>query len=507
MIKKRFVIRLILSLLLTNTAAVVVVAQADLPLKPEIERVSIDSTNGMTHIAWKASQSPGIIGYKVYTLDITTSPVTGFLLDSLPGNVLSYGYLRTEPGAPYYTVTAISSTGESLLSGDYHRPVELVVRYDSCNSTMKLNWEHYVGWEESLNGYRIYMKRYATGTGAQTDFVLLATNRADETSYTHQQVEENWYHEYVVEAFDNQDTRSTSNRTAYFTYMPSPPAFVSMDYVTVLDENTVELSISADISGEINDFLLSRSPSPQGVFVPVQTLQDLSDSNIHLTDNLATLGEQFYYKVEAMNSCFHPVKASNLGNNILVQGRIDGSVVRLDWSPYMDFPTGVASYSVFRKNAYDEYVLAATLGPDQLSYTENLGTTGNGTTEGAVSYVIEARESGSNPLGITGVSRSNEVQVNVETRMFLPNAFTPNDDGRNDHFVPVIDFIPESYRMFIYDRTGEVLFHSTDPLIGWDGSVNGSGKAREGVYVYHIEYRSHNGMRQVATGNVTLVYP
>jgi gliding motility-associated-like protein len=121
--------------------------------------------------------------------------------------------------------------------------------------------------------------------------------------------------------------------------------------------------------------------------------------------------------------------------------------------------------------------------------------------------VIEAREMGTNPLGISGISRSNEVVVNIETRMYLPNAFTPNFDGRNDFFAPVVDFIPEEYRMFIYDRTGKILFSTTDPLTGWDGSINGSGQAREGVYVYHIEYLSYNGTRQIATGNLTLVYP
>ncbi|MDF1571297.1 MAG: gliding motility-associated C-terminal domain-containing protein [Bacteroidales bacterium] len=518
MIRIRFFIRLLLSVLLICSAAEHVMAQADLPQKPEIQRITIDSTSGMTHIEWDASPSPGIIGYVIYTLDITTSQVTGYYLDSLAGDVLAYSYLETAPGTPYYTVTAVNDKGKSLLGGDYHRPVELEIRYDSCSSSMELEWEEYVGWEEYLNGYRIYMKSYAKEAvdpadgydkkqGVQSEFTLLSTNRAGETTFTHEMVDENRYYEYVVEAFNNQDTRSTSNRKTYFTYMPAPPEFVSLDYVSVLDESTVELSLSADITGKINDFLVSRSASPEGVFTPVRTLLNLSESNVHLTDNFATRGKQFYYRVEALNSCFHPVKTSNPGNNILVHGKADESVVRLDWNPYTGFPGGVASYSVFRKNGYGEQELIATVSADQLNYTENIRISGDWHSEGALKYVVEAQENGSNPLGITGVSRSNEVQVDIETRMYLPNAFTPNDDTRNDFFAPVIDFIPEEFRMFIYDRTGEILFRSTDPLIGWDGSIHGSGKAREGVYVYHIEYLSFNGTRQIATGNVTLVYP
>ncbi len=516
MTNRRHILYIALIALLMHSAAIMVIAQPELPEKPEILRVTVDSTDGRTYVEWEASASPGIIGYKVYTLDITTYPVTGFLLDSLPGDRFAFNYLNKAHGAPYYTVTAVSEEGESLLSGNYHKPVSLEISYDSCSNKMELEWEEYVGWETKLNGYRIYAKNYlpdtcdcddAGGPADDNGFVEIAVNRADELSFAHEPVDENRYYEYVVEAFDNQGSRSTSNRVQYFTYMPAPPGFISLDYVTVLDESTIELSISADITGEINDFLVSRSTSPQGTYTPVQTLLDLNEANIHITDDVVTQGQMFYYKAEALNSCFHPVKSSNTGNNILVRGTADESVVRLDWQPYEYFPSSVESYAVYRKNRYGEQELIATVTPDTRSYSENIRNSGDRNIEGAVEYVVEAWESGTNPLGISGISRSNAVVVNIETRMYLPNAFTPNNDGRNDYFAPVIDFIPEEYNMFIYDRTGKVLYRTTDPLAGWDGSINGSGKAREGVYVYHIEYLSYNGTRQIATGNLTLIYP
>lgn len=507
---------MILSFLLLQTGAVIALAQPDPPVKPQMHRVSIDSTSGHTLLEWAASPSPGILGYKVYTLDITTNPVTGYLLDSLPGDALSYNYLETAPGIPYYTVTAVNDNGESLLSGNFHKPVELELRYDSCGSAMELDWEKYVGWGENLNGYVVYAKSYAedcdcedkkTMQDGQYDFVPIDTLMAGEHSYTHQNVDENMHYEYVVEAFDNQNVKSTSNRLAYFTYMPAPPEFISLDYVSVLDERTVEISISADLSGAINDFLVSRSTSPEGIFTPVQTLLDVTEPTVQITDDVVTQGQRFYYRVEALNSCYQPVKTSNLGNNILARGNAEESLVHLEWNSYEEFARGVASYTVFRSNGYGEMERIATTPPGTLSFTENIRNSGERNIEGAVKYLVEARENGTNPLGIKGVSRSNEVVVNIETRMYLPNAFTPNKDGRNDYFAPVLDFIPEEYRMFIYDRTGKILFRSLDPLVGWDGSVNGSGKAREGVYVYHIEYLSYNGTRQIATGNVTLVYP
>ena len=90
--------------------------------------------------------------------------------------------------------------------------------------------------------------------------------------------------------------------------------------------------------------------------------------------------------------------------------------------------------------------------------------------------------------------------------MWMPNAFSP-DGHSNNRFHPVMDFIPKDFKMLIFDRTGKVLFHTTDPSYegGWDGTMNGSGRAREGVYIYHVTYLSYNGVRRELTGNLTLV--
>jgi gliding motility-associated-like protein len=68
----------------------------------------------------------------------------------------------------------------------------------------------------------------------------------------------------------------------------------------------------------------------------------------------------------------------------------------------------------------------------------------------------------------------------------LPNVFTPNGDGINDLFTPL-----EPYRYVkdidinIYNRWGQLLFHTTDPNINWNGKVNNSGgECPDGVYYY-----------------------
>lgn len=66
----------------------------------------------------------------------------------------------------------------------------------------------------------------------------------------------------------------------------------------------------------------------------------------------------------------------------------------------------------------------------------------------------------------------------------LPNAFTPNGDGQNDLYTPFRSRFIETIDFKIFNRWGQVVFETKDPLINWSGS-NGSGKeVSDGVYYF-----------------------
>jgi gliding motility-associated-like protein len=70
---------------------------------------------------------------------------------------------------------------------------------------------------------------------------------------------------------------------------------------------------------------------------------------------------------------------------------------------------------------------------------------------------------------------------------FTPNAFTPNGDGLNDKFIPLANVLDlETYDLTIYDRWGQLLYATTDPSSGWDGTAGGS-LVPNGVYVFRAE--------------------
>jgi gliding motility-associated-like protein len=74
--------------------------------------------------------------------------------------------------------------------------------------------------------------------------------------------------------------------------------------------------------------------------------------------------------------------------------------------------------------------------------------------------------------------------------LWVPKAFTPDGNGVNDIFLPVTaDMAPEDYHLRIFDRWGQLLFESTDPNRGWDGSGLHGGHTATGIYVWRLTFR------------------
>ena len=86
--------------------------------------------------------------------------------------------------------------------------------------------------------------------------------------------------------------------------------------------------------------------------------------------------------------------------------------------------------------------------------------------------------------------------------LYLPNAFTPNDDSRNTIFLPVFTNPAEieEYRMEIYNRWGGLVFRTEEPTFGWDGA-----NAMEGVYAVLVQYKFRHGKPKTVKGSVTLI--
>lgn len=73
-----------------------------------------------------------------------------------------------------------------------------------------------------------------------------------------------------------------------------------------------------------------------------------------------------------------------------------------------------------------------------------------------------------------------------ELDVLVDNAFTPNGDGNNDMFSPIVDGKAYKYSLLIFNRWGEVVFRSDLPGQGWDGSSEGQPQP-VGTYSFSIQ--------------------
>ena len=90
----------------------------------------------------------------------------------------------------------------------------------------------------------------------------------------------------------------------------------------------------------------------------------------------------------------------------------------------------------------------------------------------------------------------------VEVNLFLPNTFTPNNDGHNEQFA-VYGGGLQDYQIWIFNRWGEQIFYSNNSEVGWDGIFEGA-VSQDGVYAWRIIYTCANELKE-KTGIVTIL--
>ncbi len=122
--------------------------------------------------------------------------------------------------------------------------------------------------------------------------------------------------------------------------------------------------------------------------------------------------------------------------------------------------------------------------------------------EGAGEYQVEIS------VGTCSVRDSITIRDYCPWSLYLPNAFTPNDDGLNDEFPSSFygEFI--DYELLIFNRWGEQIYQTNDINSGWDGTYMGN-DCQIDVYVYKISYRTQEELglseRISRVGRVSLI--
>ncbi len=86
----------------------------------------------------------------------------------------------------------------------------------------------------------------------------------------------------------------------------------------------------------------------------------------------------------------------------------------------------------------------------------------------------------------------------------VPNAFTPNNDGFNDYLYPLNAFKADNLDFKVYNRLGQLVFHSTAWTQKWDGRINGQPQS-SGGYVWTLRYTVHDTGQKIFRKGTSLL--
>jgi len=130
--------------------------------------------------------------------------------------------------------------------------------------------------------------------------------------------------------------------------------------------------------------------------------------------------------------------------------------------------------------------------------------------DGSTNPYFDVTGSGTYTLDVVsacGSSSSDTIKIeliNCACEIFIPNAFTPNSDAKNENFYPTAtcDFV--RYEFLIFDRWGEKIFESIDITESWDGKYKNK-NVPVGVYIYVLNYSWEIGIDKQFKGHVSVI--
>jgi gliding motility-associated-like protein len=201
------------------------------------------------------------------------------------------------------------------------------------------------------------------------------------------------------------------------------------------------------------------------------------------------------YTVQGIDSCGNSSSEGRVGKPVFLKSNLQGNneSVLVQYSPYLDLPKGINSLQyqlekLVDNNGITQWQPIAQHNQVQTHIDININEQGH--LQACYRVAVKANTA--------TISTSNVSCSPFEPVIYIPTAFTPNNDGFNDVYEPMYYGI-QSYQLTVYNRWGEQVFVGKDKQ-AWTGE-----NAAEGVYAVIVEYRLNNSIKKTQTTTVTLL--
>jgi len=386
-----------------------------------------------------------------------------------------------------------SDTASSL----YHCTINLDAE-PGINEAL-LNWTPYVGWP--VGQYKIYRQ------GAETppQFDMLDSVPGSQLKYIDTSVVCYRKMVYRVEGIEDggnrQNSWSDTASTVPIHVAHVPPA--DMVRATVENNKSALVEWQGMPGAHVKNWMLEKSVDGvnfQLIDSPILAgIDSEGDQKVDVQNNSYT------YRLRILDSCGDLGPYSNIGKTILLDIDTSADVKPyLAWTAYRDWPEGVQYYDIDIENANNSFDWLARTGSGQ--DTEFVDNITDLNSLPFYTYRVVAHRNGTladptKNLGI--ISMSNNATLRPVSRLFVPNAFTPNGDGINDSFFVEGLYIKE-FHIKIFDRWGTKVFESGSMKQKWGGTFK-KGAPMMDSYKYLIYYVGVDNKDKYISGWVTIL--
>jgi gliding motility-associated-like protein len=344
----------------------------------------------------------------------------------------------------------------------------------SLDEIISITWQHLPNTEKLLE---YQLKRDGSVIFSSTDQLF----------YVDKDVKCGTTYQYEIVAIIENDVRSYS---APFSVAPktSVPAVVSQANVSVQDANTITTTVEITGEGLTSNYDLIVQRAVQGSSDFVQVSPPSNGSLQYIDTDVSTDAHSYCYRFEYQNSC-------NLRSPAFSQPvcsiLLTNSASQIVWTDELPFTGFLGGYELMELDESGN-VLQTITKQTLVSHNLDFGS------ETEFSFRVEAQSSDGK-----FVSTSNVLHITREPVLLIPDAFTPNGDAYNERFEVKAYFI-SNFRMSVFNRWGEVVFHSESASEGWDGKVDNE-KADGGYYLYKIEAIDTAGKAISKSGSFLLI--
>lgn len=447
------------------------------PLKIDIRKISHTSN---TEVEWLYHTSNDV-DFKQYTLFQNINNTWVKLKDVTDANQDQLQFIINPiQTSNCYSMTQTNYCGAESEMATTHCNIELKV-VAGINKNY-LSWNAYSGW--MADKYVIQRE--------QDKGVFINIGETQSLQFIDSTIICNQQHAYRIKAigsieFSHSDTAKA--KAKWDNIVPAP----MIDLVTVYNDTGIIIQWHKDETYKRSqiEYITLKKQS-----VNAYSLMDYHADSMSKYDRAVNVDLfRYSYFVRAKDNCGDSSSYSIVSNSILLQSfKIQKeSAPGLTWNRYKTWNNGVMYYEVQRQMENGEF--------NTIYITNDTFYIDEGTQKSCMKqyvYRIIARQNNSQVY-----STSNVIKIQPMSLVYIPNAFTPNNNKLNETFEPVTQYVYNP-QLEIFNQWGEKLYEIADCNVSWDGTYKGN-DCPQGVYFYKYSARGVDGKFYVKKGSINLL--